>query len=116
MALELVADYRNLRPFVQDEVVRALSVNRDLFPGCDFMTTVNLIEQAWLADCIESSTLLSVSGNTSIPVLRTLHEMDRSNILRGRLFKLITACGYHHVPESELRLEIRPTGLYLISS
>lgn len=116
MALELVADYRNLRPLVKEEITRALLVNRNLFPDCDLTTMITLVEHAWIADCIESSTLLSVSGSTSIPVMRTLHEMDQSNILRGRLFKLITACGYHHVPETELRVEIRPTGLYLISS
>jgi len=115
MGLQLVADYRNIQPLIHGEVVQALSKNRDLFPGCDFMTTVGVIERAWVIDVIESCTLLSIKQETSVPVLRTIHDMDSSNLLRERLFKLITSCGYHHIPEGELRLEILTTGLYLFS-
>lgn len=117
MGLQLVADYRNLKKLVDAEVINALlSENvRWHFNGWDLMTACNALELAWVADCIESCTLLSVRVESNPAILRAINEMDKSNLLRGRLFRLITSCGYHHVPEGELRIEIRPTGLYLYS-
>lgn len=117
MGLQLVADYRNLQTLVKAEVINALlSENvRWHFEGWDLLKACEAVEHAWLVDCIESCTLLSVKGESSPPILRAIHEMDKSNLLRGRLFRLITSCGYHHVPEAELRVEVRPTGLYLFS-
>jgi hypothetical protein len=117
MGLQLVADYRNLQILVREEIAGTILLPeiRDQFAGCDFMTTINEVERAWLADCIEACTLLSVDVSVNPAILRVIHRIDRSNILRSRLFKLITSQGYHHVPEGELRIDIRPTGLYLSS-
>jgi hypothetical protein len=119
MALELVADYRSLHPLVRMEIHREICepwYNGE-FEELSYVNAVEAVELSWVAECIELSTLLSIEKpRPSFAVLRVMQRIDRNNVLRNRLFRLVTACGYSHVPESELRVEIRPTGLYLISS
>jgi hypothetical protein len=87
------------------------------FEELSYVNACNAVEHAWVSECIELSTLLSIeSCRPSFATLRVMQRIDQNNILRNRLFRLVTACGYSHVPETELRVEIRPTGLYLISS
>lgn len=119
MALELVADYRNLHPLVRMEIHREICDpwHSGEFEELSYERAVEAVELAWVAECIELSTLLSIDKpKPTFATLRVMQRIDQNNVLRNRLFRLVTACGYSHVPETELRVEIRPTGLYLISS
>lgn len=119
MGLELVADYRSLHPLVRMEIHREICEPwySGQFEELSYLDAVMLVEHSWVAECIELSTLLSIDKpRPTFATLRVMQRIDQNNVLRNRLFRLVTACGYHHVPETELRVEIRPTGLYLISS
>ncbi|MNG05050.1 hypothetical protein D3C84_882220 [compost metagenome] len=72
------------------------------------------IETTWLKDCIEATALL-VFREDSAPtdVYKLIHLLDKNNLLRSQLYRKIKACNHHAIPEGELTLMIRPSGLYL---
>lgn len=116
MDLQLVTEYRNLRLLLQAEIREAL-VNpkySQLLQHYDLSYLMYLIETAWVKDVIESTALL-IFGESTVPqsVFAIFNDIDRSNRLRSALYRGIVACDVSRIPEGELSLVLRPTGLYL---
>lgn len=116
MELQLVTEYRNLRLLLQAEIREAL-INpkyRNLLEHYDHSYLMMLIETAWVKDVIESTALL-IFGESLVPqkVFAIFNDIDRSNRLRCSLYRRVMACDISRIPEGELSLVLRPTGLYL---
>lgn len=116
MDFQLVTDYRNLQIMLHCEIRDALSTPqfRHLLQLHDPQWLMITIETTWLKDCIESTALL-VFREDSAPtdVYKLIHLLDKQNLLRSQLYRKIKACNHHAIPEGELTLMIRPSGLYL---
>lgn len=116
MDLQLVTDYRNLRLLLQAEIREALRNPKfsGLLTHYDFNYLMFLIETAWVKDVIESTALL-IFGESTVPltVYTVFNEIDRTDKLRSTLYRQIIACDISKIPEGELSLVLRPTGLYL---
>lgn len=116
MDLQLVTDYRNLRLLLQAEIREALRNPKfsGLLAHYEFNYLMFLIETAWVKDVIESTALL-IFGESTVPltVYTVFNEIDRTDKLRSTLYRQIIACDISKIPEGELSLVLRPTGLYL---
>lgn len=116
MELQLVIEYRNLRLLLQAEIREALKIpkHNQLLGHYDYSYLMMLIETAWVKDVIESTALL-IFGESTVPhtVFAIFNDIDRSNRLRCELYRSVVACDLSRIPEGELSLVLRPTGLYL---
>lgn len=116
MDFQLVTDYRNLQVMLHCEIRDALSTPQfqHLLGLYDIQYLMIMIETTWLKDCIESTLLLVFREDQApVDVYKLIHLLDRNNLLRTQLYRKIKACNHHLIPEGELTLMIRPSGLYL---
>jgi hypothetical protein len=116
MDFQLVTDYRNMQVMLHCEIRDALSTPqfRHLLHQHDPQWLMITIETTWLKDCIESTLLLMFQEDTApTDVYKLIHQLDKQNLLRTQLYRKIKACNHHLIPEGELTLMIRPSGLYL---
>lgn len=116
MDLQLVTEYRNLRILLQAEIREALikPKHRSLLEHYDLSYLMYLIETTWVKDVIESTALL-VFGESTVPqmVYVIIDDIDRSNRLRSTLYRKVIACNTSRIPEGELSLVLKSSGLYL---
>lgn len=116
MDLQLVTEYRNLRILVQSEIREVLNQESFSFlpKRYDMSRLLLEIETAWVKEAIEDTTFLFFGGKEPQDIVYViLNRMDPQHRLRQLVFRRMIACNYRRIPEGELTLVLRPSGLYL---
>lgn len=116
MDLQLVVEYRNLRLLIQSEIRDVLSCEsfHYLPQRYDMARLLIEVETAWIKEAIEDTTFLFFGGNEPPGIVYViLNRMDPQHRLREIVYRRMIACNYRRIPEGELTLVLRPSGLYL---